>query len=92
MGRKFIKSNRLSAKPSSEALIKTRPGEKCVYFGDVPTSKDFTAICKNDQMDEALKSLCGNRAYSVLRIKELVNNELAVRVRMEDLKKETLIS
>ena len=83
---------RLAARPSAEALIKSRPGEKCVYFGDVVPAKEFTAICKTPEMDVALKNLCGDKKYVVARIKDLVNNELAVRVRMGAEGVERLIS
>lgn len=83
---------RLAAKPSAEALIMFRPGEKCVYFGDVVPAKEFTATCKASEMDAAIKALCGTRKYSIARVKELVNQELAIRVRLAEAGHETLIS
>lgn len=87
-----VGSPRLAARPSAEALIKCRPGEKCVYFGDVVSAKEFTATCKADEMETAIKALCGDKEYSVARIKELVDSELAVRVRLGSVGAEKLIS
>jgi hypothetical protein len=83
---------RLSDKPSAEALIKTKTGDRCQYFGDVPDSGECTVVCKADDLDLSLKNLCGKKKYALLRVKELVNNEVAVRISIGSEPTEKLIS
>ena len=83
---------RMADRPSAEALIKSKPGSKCEYFGDVVKGDEFTATCKASELDSALKSLCGKKVYTVIRVKELVNQEVAVRVRLGEESEGRLIS
>ena len=66
---------------TADHLIKAKPGEQCEYFGDTLEEFCYTIVCKTDDMEDALKIVCGKRDHEVLRIKELVNNESAVRVK-----------
>jgi len=64
----------------ADEYITGRGGEKCMYFGDTIGENSVTAVCKQKEMDEVAKLICKKERYEIAKLKELVDNECAIRI------------